>query len=73
METTMTLQEALKRSGIEADANQWGDCTGTTKGGRKFRMFSCGGAWGEFTLEIEGMNRTAHCLYRTAVKKIKAN
>lgn len=69
----MSLHDALnKHSGIKTNTVEYWE-EGTTKKGKKFKMWSCGGAWGEFTLEIEGMNRTAHCLYRTAVKKIKTN
>lgn len=68
----MTVEKALNHAGIivkEEDCSTW---SGTTPKGKKFLLSHAGGAYGlQFTLEIEGMNRITHCLYRTAVRKIK--
>lgn len=70
----MTIATALKHAGIEAKEIGIDEFSGLTKSGKKFRMCRAGGAYGlQFILEIEGQNRITHCIYRTAVKKIKTN
>lgn len=70
----MTVKTALNHVGIEAteiDNSTW---EGKTKTGKRFIMSFAGGAYGtQFTLDIEGMNRITHCLFRTAIRKIKTN
>lgn len=69
----MTILEALKHAGIEAVEDNYG-WRGKTKSGKAFYLDRAGGAYGlQFTLDIEGLNKVTHCLFRTAVKKIKTN
>lgn len=71
-EKEMTVGTALKHAGVQVKEIGIDDFIGFTKSGKQFRMYRAGGAYGlQFTLEIEGENRISHCLYRTAVKKIK--
>ena len=70
----MTIKQAFEHSGIEVkelDASTW---EGKTPKGKTFKASHACGAYGfQLTLEIEGMNRVSHCIFRTAIKKIKAN
>lgn len=73
----MTYAQALINSGIKlvkADEYETYDFYGETPKGKKFYMHKAGGAYGtKFTLNIDGKIMATACIYRTAVKLIKAN
>ena len=73
----MTIKEALEHAGIYTEEHElpYTHWTGTTPKGKQFTISVAAGAYGlQFTLFIEGMKgQISHCLFRTAVHKIKTN